>query len=227
MKRLTDEEIRQIFERLNAIHTDSHFVYTSGKHGPHYVNKDTVGIDPSVTKHLAYEIASRLREKLDDESWETIVAVVGAPMGAIRLSEWVAYMMGAYFPRKNSFSFASLYADKKGDDLVIGRGFDKHINTSNGCGVILIEDIINTGKSAKQLVQAVRSVGGNPLAIGALCNRGEQTANSLGVPTLLPLLELHFEAFDPNNLPDWLANRPVRIDLGHGAKFLAEQGGGE
>ena len=220
MTRLTEQDIKAIFARLNAIYTDSHFVYTSGKHGPHYVDKDSVGLDPETTHHLAYELAQRLCEQQIGAGGEEIIAVVGAPMGAIRLADSVAYWINKLFPRDNGVKVRSIYADKDGDGLVIRRGFPKVFELGLGRGAFLIEDILNTGKSAAQLRDAVERAGGVPCRLGALCNRGGNTAQSLGVPGLVSLLDLAFEAFTVEEMPDWLKRRPVRTDLGHGAKWL-------
>ncbi len=220
MKRLNTEEISAIFAQLNAIHMNSHFVYTSGKHGAHYVDKDAVGLDPETTHHLAYELAQRLCEQQVGVGGEEIIAVVGAPMGAIRLADGVAYWVNKLFPRDNRVKVRSIYADKVGDDLVIKRNFPKVFELGLGRGAFLIDDILNTGKSGKQLRDAVVRAGGVPYRLGALCNRGGNTAESLGVPGLVSLLDLKFEAFEEGEIPDWLKARQVRTDLGHGAKWL-------
>lgn len=218
LNRLSDGEVAEMFEENGAVIRDSHFVYTSGKHGPHFVNKDKIGLNPLLTSHLAFELAHRIRESVN---LDQVVAVVGAPMGAIRLSEQVAYWLNTICPRSDGVIFSSIYADKEGDSLVLKRGFPKVFNSVDGLGAVLIEDIVNTGKSAKQLCDAVRLACGEPTVLGVLCNRGEQTAESIRVPVFKPLMKLDFEAFTVDQMPVWLIDRPVRTDLGHGVKWLA------
>lgn len=206
---------------MGAIHTGSHFVYTSGLHGSNYVDKDRIGLDPELTQRLAYELAERLKSFLVRDQ---IVAVVGAPMGALRLSDHVCFWLNRIFFRMDNVRFQSIYADKLADgSLEIRRGFPQILQGGNGNQVICIEDILNSGKSAKSLISAVRKAGGEPVALGALCNRGESTAESLGVPNLVSLMDVKFDTYLEDDLPDWLTAIPVRTDLGHGANWLAVQ----
>lgn len=224
MKRLSDKKIQDLFSEIGAIQLGSHFVYTSGRHGPNYVAKDQIGLDPKLTDHLAYELAFRLKESGLLIKNDGVVAVVGAPMGAIRLSDRVCYWLNVLFPRVDGIKLKSIYAEKREDgELSIKRGFPKIFREGNGNGIVCVEDILNTGKSALSLVSAVKTAGGNPVAIGALCNRGDSTAESLGVPNLVSLMNVKFDTFPEDGLPEWLTAIPVRTDLGHGAHWLETQ----
>lgn len=216
--RLSDSEIRRTFASMGAIHTDSHFVYTSGRHGSSYIDKDRIGLNPELTHRLAYELAERLKSVLVRAQ---IVAVVGAPMGAIRLSDHVCFWLNRIFFRMDGVQFKSIYADKNDDgSLVLKRGFPKIFQEGQGGQAICIEDVLNSGDSARALVSAVREAGGEPVALGALCNRGQSTAESLGVPNFVSLMDVQFDTYSEDELPDWLARIPVRTDIGHGAKWL-------
>lgn len=216
--RLNDHDVERLFEQMNAVIKGSHFVYTSGLHGPNYVKKDLLGLDPELTDMFAYELAWRLRQ---NQVRDQVVAVVGAPMGAIRLSDRVCYWLNHIYGRADGIKFWSIYADKVADGtLVIKRGFPKIFEEGHGKQVFCVEDILNTGKSGKALVDAVRAVGGEPIALGALCNRGGVTAESLGVEKLASLMNVNFETFPPDALPESLAKIPVRTDLGHGQAYL-------
>jgi orotate phosphoribosyltransferase len=76
-----EKEISRIFEDSQAIITGSHIVYTSGKHGEAYVNKDAVYPHTARVSRLCSFIAE------DFEDVE-IDAVVGPVVGGVALAQW-------------------------------------------------------------------------------------------------------------------------------------------
>lgn len=217
MTRLSEQDIKAILARWNAIHTDSHFVYSGGKHGPHYIAKDTVGLKAKTTQHLAHELAWRLHEAEFYGFKDNIRTVVGAPMGAVRFADHVAYWLEELF----DMPVKSIYAEKQDKNTMIIRpAFHEVLQEGD---VLCIEDIINDGVGARQLVSAVEVADGRPAITGALCNRGDETASSINVNLLVSLLNVKFEKFTEEEMPDWLRERPVRTDLGHGAEWLQTQ----
>jgi orotate phosphoribosyltransferase len=217
LQRLFDKDIESMLSRANAIHLDSHFVYSSGEHGPHYIDKDKLGGKATITHHLGHELAWRLHEAEFHGFEDNIRTVIGAPMGAIRLSDHVAFWLERLFNMK----VESIYAEKRDkNSMFIRPAFHEIVQSGD---TLCIEDVINSGKGARQLVEAVEVVDGRPTITGALGNRGGQTAESIGVNLLVPLLQVNFESFTEEEMPDWLRERPVRTDLGHGAEWLQIQ----
>ncbi len=104
------QEVRGILGESKAIITDSHVVYTSGKHGSAYINKD------AIYPHTIY--TSRLCRMLAGQFVDDGVDVVIAPaVGGVILSQWTAHHLDGL----------GVYADKSGDGFVIKRGYDKLI----------------------------------------------------------------------------------------------------
>jgi len=214
LPRLTQSDIRTLLS--HAIHLDSHFVYSGGKHGPHYIAKDTAGLKAKFTHHLAHELAWRLSEADFYGFKNNTRTVVGAPMGAIRFADHVAFWLEELF----DMPVNSIYAEKQDKNTMFIRpAFHDVIREGD---TLCIEDIINDGVGARQLVSAVKVADGRPAIMGALCNRGGQTADSIGVGLLVSLLDVNFEKYDADKMPDWLRARPVRTDLGHGKEYLDE-----
>ena len=109
-------EIIKIFEESQAIITGSHVVYTSGKHGAEYVNKDAVY--PYTSK------LSRLCECIAEDFEDTeIDVVVGPVVGGIALAQWTAHHLSLLKGKE----ILAVCADKNGDGFVIERGQDKFI----------------------------------------------------------------------------------------------------
>ncbi len=224
MQRLNDAQIAAILAEINAIHTDSHFVGTSGKHLDAYINKDAVCIDPTILDRFAFEMAHRIGERCDLQE-EDVVAIIGAPMGAISFGAMVAKWLNIEFPRGDSIIIRSIYAEKTGKDesdpFKIRDAFGPIL--AGGKGAITIEDILNTGGSAEKTIAAIIAKGGRPVGVGAICNRGKVTFDQLHCSFVVSLLDVDLKSYTPEKCPMCDSGIPVRTDLGHGQKFLDAQ----
>jgi orotate phosphoribosyltransferase len=112
----------------------------------------------------------------------------------------------------------AVYAEKDGDRFVFRRGYDKLVA---GKRVLLVEDVITTGGSIKKVIEAVRALNGNPIGLGALCNRGVVEAETLGVPILRALANPTFLTWAETDYPLCRDGVPVNTDVGKGKDWLA------
>ncbi len=196
------ERARTILAEARAIVTDSHVVYTSGKHGSAYVNKDAVY--PS-TAH----VAALCRDLADAAAPVRPEIVCGPAMGGIILAQWTGHHLG----------IPAVYAEKGSDGgMTLRRGYDRLVA---GKRVLVVEDVLNTGGSVKDAVAAVRAAGGDVVAVAALVNRGGVDARDVGVPMLTALLDVALDAWDADACPLCRAGVPVNTDVGKGREFLA------
>ena len=82
------DNVVEILKKVGAIITDDHFVYTSGKHGSVYINKDALYPHTEETSQVGMLFAKKV-EALD------IDVVVGPALGGIILSTWTAYHLSS------------------------------------------------------------------------------------------------------------------------------------
>jgi orotate phosphoribosyltransferase len=206
---LDQREIKDLLARRGAVVTNDHFVYTSGKHGPAYINKDAVYPHTHDTAALCRTLASSFVR-------DCVEVVVAPAVGAVILSQWVAYFLTTL----TSIEVLGIYADKGEDDtFVIKRGYDKLIPDKR---VLVVEDLFTTGGSVLKVVDAVRALGGIVVGVAGLANRGGVTAHDVGdVPRLVTLLDVRMEMYEPHECPLCKSGIPVNTQLGHGKKFLA------
>ena len=125
----------------------------------------------------------------------------------------------------NSHEVFGVYAEKSenGDAFVIKRGYDKLIAGKN---VLVVEDVLTTGGSAKKVVEATRAIGGNVVGLGVLCNRGGITLQDApDVPKLNALVNVKLDAWDETSCPLCEQNVPINVDVGKGREFLARKHG--
>lgn len=225
LDRIWEHDIRGLLETAGAIEK-GHFVGKSGKHLDTYINKDILGVDPEILERLAYELAHRLDDRLGLASGKKDVGVdviLGSPMGAITLASRVAFHVGRILAEYGKPTvIRSLYAEKNPDgELYLRSTLARFI--SSGVNVITIEDVLTTGRTANEMLQLIKQLGGKPIAVGAIGNRGGVTKKDLGEVEVVPLLNLNLNSFPASECPLCKSGVPIRKDLGHGAEFLAAQ----
>ncbi len=210
---MDEQEIREVLAQRGAILTNGHFVYTSGKHGQAYVNKDAIYPRTGDTSRLCRTLANKFTGQ---DAGYNVQVVIGPAVGGVILAQWVAHHLTA----NNSREVLGVYAEKEGDVFVIKRGYDKLVADKN---VLVVEDVLTTGGSVKKVVNAVCAVGGWVIGVGALCNRGNVTADDLDIPMLKALLNVPLEAWDEKDCPLCAQEIPINTNVGKGREFLARK----
>ena len=157
---LTKGEIQSIFERTGAL-LKGHFLLTSGRHGDQYFQCALVLQHPGYTEMLCRELAARF-------SGEGITAVVGPALGGIIVSYETARALGA----------RGLFAERENGVMRLRRGF----SLKPGEKVLVVEDVITTGGSVREVIEMVRNLGGEVAGAGVLVDRSSGAAK-LGVRT--------------------------------------------
>jgi len=201
-------DIIDILKKVNAVITNDHFVYTSGKHGEVYINKDALYPHTKETS----EVGNMFAEKYKDSN---VDVVVGPALGGIILSTWIAFHLSQLTGRE----ILGVYTEKDEEkNQIFTRGYDKLITGKN---VLIIEDLTTTGGSVKKVVDTVKNAGGTVTAVCVMVNRNPNEVNSamMGVP-FDALGVLPAKAYDESECPFCKEDRPVNTDVGHGRKYM-------
>ncbi len=211
---MNDPEIMQMFVDVGAIVSDSHFVYSSGRHSSVYINKDALYLHTQAIATLCRMMA---RPYYADQ----IDVVVGPVLGGIVLSQWVAHSLNA---SRSSGETLAVYAEKEGDGpgkkFLFRRGYDRCIPGKN---VLVVEDVLTTGGSARSVIELVRMHGGNVVGLSALCNRGSVEHQDVGDVPIHTLITVTLETFTEAACPFCRQHIPINTELGKGRAFLAKQ----
>ncbi|KAB2642314.1 MAG: phosphoribosyltransferase [Verrucomicrobia bacterium] len=209
---MNQSHILEILSSLQALVTESHIVYTSGKHGSSYINKDALYPHSAETSQLCRLFAEYFAQ-------DAIDIVIAPALGGIILSQWTAHHLSQLHKRE----VLALYAEKiEGTkDFVIKRGYDKLLPGKN---VLVLEDVLTTGGSVKKVIELVRTHGGNVAGLGVLCNRGGVTQEEVGsVPKLQALVSVSLEAWEPEHCPLCAQDIPINTNVGKGREFLEQK----
>jgi orotate phosphoribosyltransferase len=205
------QDVISILKKVGAVLTDDHFVYTSGKHGSVYVNKDGVYPHTKETSAICKMIAEKFKNKKID--------VVAAPaLGGIILSQWTAHWLSQLTHRE----VLGVYTEKDAEkNQIFTRGYDKLVK---GKRVLVVEDLTTTGGSVRKVVDTVKAAGGKVVSVAVMVNRDPKNVNAtvVGAP-FWALGILKAEAFEEKNCPLCKKEIPINTMVGHGKKYLASK----
>jgi len=179
-------DARAAFDRSGA-HLRGHFEYTSGRHGADYLEKFRILENPSATAELAGLIAANF-EPLG------VQLVAGPTTGGVILAYEVARQLGV----------PAVYAERGEDGgRVLRRGFA----IDPGTRVLVVDDIVTTGGSIREMLECVAAAGGTAVGVGVLGDRTGGTA-APGVP-FYACLTVDFPSYPPRECPLCAAGIPI------------------
>jgi orotate phosphoribosyltransferase len=172
------QDIEEIFKKSGAV-LEGHFLLTSGRHSPVYWEKFKVLQFPDYTAQLCGMIADHFRQ-------QKVQLVAGPTTGGIILAFEVARQLGV----------RGIFAEKKGEGE---RAFRRGFTVKAGERVLVVDDILTTGGSIREVMAAVKRLGGEIIGIGVLVDRSEQDMD-FGVP-LFSCLRSETITYSPEDCP--------------------------
>jgi orotate phosphoribosyltransferase len=146
------DEVLGIFRTAGAI-KEGHFLLASGLHSPVYWEKFRILQYPHLTEKLCRLIAQHFEG-------QEIDVVAGPTTGGIILAFETARQLGT----------RGIFAEKEGGVRVFRRGFE----IEPGQRVLIVDDILTTGSSIRETINAVDRLGGIIIGIGVLVDRSEK-----------------------------------------------------
>jgi orotate phosphoribosyltransferase len=179
------EEILQIFKDTGAL-LEGHFELTSGLHSPLYWEKFRVLQFPEYTEKLCKIIAGHFKN-------DNIELVVGPTTGGVILAYETARQLG----------IRGMFAEKEGQTRVFRRGF----TIKPGERILIVDDILTTGGSIKEVINAVKELEGVIIGIAVLVDRSSKDID-FGYP-LFSCLKSSTVAYEPANCPQCATGVPL------------------
>ncbi|MEO5762447.1 MAG: orotate phosphoribosyltransferase [Vicinamibacteria bacterium] len=161
-------DLLDIFKFRGAL-LEGHFVLSSGLHSAQYLQCARVLMDPTI----ASELGAQLAEKLQAKGLAPAV-VIGPAMGGVVISHEVARALGS----------RSMFTEREGTTMTLRRGFA----LEPGEGVLVVEDVVTTGKSTREVFAVIEAAGAHVVGVGSLVDRSSGQ-NGFEVPfeSLLPI----------------------------------------
>ena len=151
---MTQEEILDILKKTHAIR-EGHFILTSGTHSPQYIEKFRILEQPKYTEMLCKAIADEFRN-------EKVTVVVGPMTGGIILSYEVGKQLGV----------KAIFTERVEGKMQFRRGF----KLSPHDRVLIVEDVITTGGSVKEVIEEIKKSKATIVGLGYLVDRSNGKA---------------------------------------------------
>ncbi len=185
-------QIMNIFTQSKAL-MSGHFKLSSGKHSDQYLQ---------CAKALQYPEYSRLLGKLLSEKVNSPHpdVVISPALGGIIIGYEVAAHLGV----------RSIFAERVNGKLTLRRGFSIQRNEK----VLIIEDVITTGKSTAEICELIREAAGQITSIGCIADRSGGSTD-LPVP-VSSLLAMDIQSWNASECP--LCKKGIDL-IYHGSRF--------
>ena len=177
---------------------EGHFILSSGLHSSIYLQSAIVLSFPKYLKMISQDLAKLIRSKIDVSKVDVIVSPA---MGGVIIGSKVG----------EELNKQSIFLERVNNNLVLRRGFSIKKNSK----VIIVEDVITTGKSSLECIQALQNYNSQVLAVFSIINRSTKKLD-FNIDTY-SLLNLKAPLFENNQLPDVLKKTPVSKP---GSRFL-------
>jgi len=184
---MTEQEVLAEFQAAGAL-LEGHFVLSSGLRSSRYLQCARVLMNPKRASRLADALAASIPSGIR----ESIEVVVSPAMGGVI----IGHEMG------RSLNVDALFVERPDGVFQLRRGFE----LQRGTKVLMVEDVVTTGLSSREAMNAVSEAGGDIVAEAALVDRSNGTAD-LGVP-FFPLIRLSVPSYQADALPPELAAIP-------------------
>ena len=172
-----------LYEQTGA-YLRGHFRLTSGLHSGEYLQSAKVLAYPEHAEHLGRLLAERVKPLLAGESVNFVIAPA---MGGLIIGHEVARALGVPF----------LFTEREPESgrMTLRRGFEITPNQR----AVVIEDVITTGGSTREVIDVVQAAGAVALAAGSIIDRSNGRAD-VGVPRV-SLEQLEVITYNPSDCP--------------------------
>lgn len=184
---MTEDEILAEFRDADAL-LEGHFILSSGLRSPRYLQCARLLVEPRRAERMARALA----DKLPADIRESVDVVISPAMGGVIIGHEMGRALGT----------PAMFLERPEGRFELRRGF----RIEPGTKVLMVEDVVTTGLSSREAIDAVRAAGGEVIAEASLVDRSNGSVD-LGVP-YTALIRIDVPAYQPDELPPELAQIP-------------------
>jgi len=193
---LSQKKSLDILKKTNAL-IEGHFVLSSGLHSAKYIQCAKLLSLP----HLAKDVCSSLAKKIK-KKFKSIDLILAPAMGGVI----IGYEIGKLLKKE------TIFCERVNGKFTLRRGF--HIK--KGSKVIIIEDVITTGKSSLECVKLITKAGARLVGFASIIDRS--TKKTLKIKkNIISHMKIDVPTFEKSNLPEILKNIPITVP---GSRFI-------
>ena len=185
---MTQDEVLDIFRSCDAL-LEGHFILSSGLRSPVFLQKNRVFMFADKAEKLCQALAEKIRA----EGFGDVSQIVSPAVGGIIPGYETSRHLGV----------PAIFTERVTGVFELRRSF----SVEPGEKVIIVEDIVSTGLSIRECIEAIKALGADVIAAACIVDRSGGEAD-VGVP-LVSLTQYKVPAYSPDNLPPELAAMPA------------------
>ncbi|MDC0653655.1 orotate phosphoribosyltransferase [Candidatus Pelagibacter sp.] len=193
---LSHKKSLDILKKTSAL-VEGHFVLSSGLHSPKYIQCAKLLSFP----HLAKDICSSLSNKIK-RKFKNIDLILAPAMGGVI----IGYEIGKLLKKE------TIFCERVDGQFKLRRGF--HIK--KGLRVLIIEDVITTGKSGLECVKLITKAGAKHIGFASIIDRSNKKSLKIK-KNIISHMKIDVPTFKKNNIPMELKDIPITVP---GSRFI-------
>ena len=195
---LSHKKSLDILKKTNAL-IEGHFVLSSGLHSPKYIQCAKLLSFPNLSNLICLSLAKKIKKK-----FKKLDLILAPAMGGVI----IGYEIGRILKKE------TIFCERVDGKFQLRRGF--HIK--KGSKVLIIEDVITTGKSSLECVKLILKAKAKLLGFATIIDRS--TKKNLKIKKeIISQMKINVPTFKKNNLPDSLKVIPITVP---GSRFIKQ-----
>ncbi len=193
---LSHKKSLNILKKTNAL-LEGHFVLSSGLHSSKYIQCAKLLSFPNLADKICKSLANKIKKK-----FKKIDLILAPAMGGVI----IGYEIGKLLKKE------TIFCERVNGKFTLRRGF----NIKKGARVLIIEDVITTGKSSLECVKLIKKSKAKLIGFASIIDRS--TKQSLKIKTgITSHLKIDVPTFKTNKLPPELKSIPITTP---GSRFI-------
>ena len=193
---LSHKKSLNILKKTNAL-LEGHFVLSSGLHSSKYIQCAKLLSFPNLANSICKSLALKIKKK-----FKYIDLILAPAMGGVI----IGYEIGKILKKE------TIFCERVNGKFTLRRGF----NIKKGSKVLIIEDVITTGKSSLECVNLITRPGAKLVGFATIIDRS--TKKSLKIKKeIISHMKIDVQTFKKNKLPEFLKNTPITVP---GSRFI-------
>ena len=193
---LSHKKSLNILKKTNAL-LEGHFILSSGLHSPKYIQCAKLLSFPKLAEKICKSLANQIKKK-----YKKIDLILAPAMGGII----IGYEMGRLLKRE------TIFCERVKGQFTLRRGF----NIKKGARVLIVEDVITTGKSSLECVKLIKKANAKLLGFASIIDRSSK--KSLKIKTkIVSHLKIDVPLYSKKKLPEMLKSVPITTP---GSRFI-------
>ena len=193
---LSHKKSLDILKKTNAL-IEGHFVLSSGLHSPKYIQCAKLLSFPHVAKDICSSLANKIKK-----NFKSVDLILAPAMGGVI----IGYEIGRLLKKE------TIFCERVDGKFTLRRGF----NIKKDSKVIIIEDVITTGKSSLECVKLITNAGAKLIGFASIIDRS--TKKTLRIKkNIISHIKIDIPTFKKNMLPETLKKTAITVP---GSRFI-------